>query len=118
MLSKYMQGQKYVLFPEFMNMTDDEIKNYKDRIAHKNPRNLDYRDWFWHHPSSYWLLSWGVSYVGWLTFGGMAWMFWHFGIIYAVVISLLMFGVITYDFINKRKAGMIKGMTFYRMWME
>jgi len=117
-IKSYMLGQKYKIFPEFYMMKDNEIQAYKDMVAHKNPNDISYRDWFWHHPTAYKLFYYGITIIAYIMFGGGFLLSLFKGWIIASIITFIMLGAAIRFNYKQSQVPYCEGNTFYREWME
>jgi len=108
MAVNYFKKNRENIFPEIKDFSVS-VEKYK-KI---HPNDLNYKEWFWFHPSSYKMLSWGLNIIGILT----STIFIIFLNNLRIRIILLIF-IIAYvvDFIKKYKQrNLTKDFTFYEM---
>ena len=114
----YMLSKKYTLFPEFLKMDKNEEFDYAIKCEYSNPNKLTYKEWFWFHPSSYLLINYGVSLLCFIMFGIGAFLSFVNDLFIPTIICILLSLSGLFDFYKKIKTGTIKGITFYKLWLQ
>lgn len=63
-MKSYFDKEKHKLFPEITDWKDPQ-----NHIRNANPKTLDYKHWFYMHPTAYQLFNYGIDIIIILTFG-------------------------------------------------
>ena len=111
----YFEKNKGEIFPWVKDWTDPQ-----DHIRHeKNINKLTYYEWFYLHPSSFKLFSFGINAVSVVIFGICSWFLFSIGrIMLGVIPSIIVIFNLGKIFNKAIELKNTKDMTFYDLWMR
>jgi len=117
-IKAYMLGQKHKLFPEFLKMDQLEEYEFAKERENSNVHDLSYRDWFWFHPSTYKMFTYGIPILCIFSFGSSSIFCYFKGWFFAGILSLIFMLSGIYSLYKTLQNPNHASTTFYKMWFE
>ena len=119
-LKTYFSKKKTEMFPNITDWDSEETAEWINSIKNTyDVSKLNYKTWFWFHPTALSLISYSITILALIMFGGCAaymayrkiWIL--FGLAGFIVVKQI------FALINKiRQRKVYKDMTFYDLWMK
>lgn len=115
MSKKYFLKYREGMFPWIKDFTTTQ-----NELRHtKNVKEMTYKEWFWFHPTAYHLLSYGINWIGILTFGSMLMYTVSKGLLWLSVIpALALFINGKAIFVKRKQKSLLKEINFYDIYIR